>query len=270
MSFQFKPDVEIREFKGDDFVGKVVSLSLGRLQNDKQMVSIKSGMPEYLYSPFAWVKPLGEEGQTIRRKIQNVFVMEAMNGGRSDTRKYDSYWDYFNPEKKKEIQQYWHTDLMVRIFVRHGGDPDRADIVFDFGDFEISDHCWDMVAPEEWYSEQFAKDPRFRFERGFYESAEETMTFFRDKPHNDIFGERYFPVIVFPRTTRQEKVFKDKKDDIDFRGIAMIGKAWSKPIMTERYVVFGVRCKPYQLPEVVEETYKVGGFVARAQEWNWD
>lgn len=61
---------------------------------------------------------------------------------------------------------------------------------------------------------------------------------------------------------------KDTKINANVRGIAAMPKSCSKPIVTDKYIIFGTRCKSYEYAEVINETYKVGGFIAKNKEWN--
>ena len=79
------------------------------------------------------------------------------------------------------------------------------------------------------------------------------------KNHDDIFGERYFPVLVFPVSTPRDKV----------NGIIWRPKVTSDPILVGDFVVYGTRCKPHEYQEVIEGTYEAGGKVPIGVEWSW-
>jgi hypothetical protein len=258
--FTFTPDEKMRSFKGSDFVGKTVTVKLQHKQNGQQYVGVRDPIFRDcgIYGVSGWVKELGDENTEITREIKAIWLMESMNGGRRDYRRYDSYWSYFNDNKKKEVFAYWSGGMMGKL-MRGGGNPDRANIVAVFDDFEVDDHCGDFDAPEEWYSELHKDKPQFKFERGFYKDAAEAVMFFKDRPHDDLFGERYFPVVVFPKDT-----------EVDVRMIVNAAKSCSQPIMTDQYLIFGTRCKSYEYAGVIEDTYKNGGQIARAMDWDWD
>ncbi len=266
----FGPRDDIRNFNGDDYVGKLATLELGRIQNGRQqcdLVSISGVMKKGMWqSPFAgcfdWIpRQYGKkEGDRLRRRIKKVELIEHANGGRSTTNRAKTYAEFFDEERKQMVQAMWGGGLMARI-MRGGGDPDRADLIITFKDFKLENTCWDFVAPEEWYSEMHADDYRFQFEAGFYANAEEAIERFTDKPHDDLFGERYFPVIVFPFSKENIRLARD---------IGGWAKACSKPIATGEHVVVGTRCKPSEFAGVIERTYENGGQVAKAMDWNWD
>lgn len=258
MTFQFEPPKEIRDFECDALVGKMVGIQLGHLSDDKksQYVHIQDILGLDFTSLHGWIPTLGKEKTTVRRKIKGAYLMERRNGGRSDHGHYTSYWDYFNKAKKEDVIKFWRGGLLSRLG-RGGGDLDECDLILEFEGFKIEDHIYGMVAPEEWYSEMHRDS--FKFEKGFYKDADEAAHFFSDRSHDDIFGERYFPVIVFPKNTK-----------VDVRSIAHWAKAWSKPVVTAKHIVFGLRCKPGEYAGIINETYKNGGWVARSKEWDWE
>lgn len=91
-----------------------------------------------------------------------------------------------------------------------------------------------------------------------FTTAEEAVKFFSDKPQDDLFGTRYFPVVVFPENIQA-----------DVRRIVDYAKGCSKPIVTCGNIIFGTRCKPSEFVEVINMTYQAGGKVARALEFDW-
>lgn len=266
MTFQFKPSREIREFDCRKLIGKTTTITLGHLSDDKkqQYASVKvflaylkkSRMFINNFEIHDWAPTLGKEKAIVKRKIKDAYLLEHQNGGRGDHQHYPSYKDYFNKSKKEEVLKSWRGGLLAKIG-SGSGDVDRCDLVLEFEGFKVEDHIWDMVAPEEWYSEIHRN--LFKFEKGFYKDADEAIHFFSDRPHDDLFGERYFPVIVF-----------SKNIVVDVRSIAQWAKAWSKPIVTGKHIVFGLRCKPGEYVEIINETYKNGGWVARSKEWDWE
>jgi hypothetical protein len=262
MKFEFEPNKKIRSFKCSDFVGKIATIELGHLSDDKKKQYVTARHPDFknydIYGVTDWVNTLGKPKEQIKRKIKSVSLIEKCNGGRTDTSEYDSYLAYFNKEKKKEVLEYWKCGILGRIN-RCGGDPDHCCLKIYFDEFCLEENIWGFTAPEEWYSELHNVNGNFNFEKGFYKDADEAIKFFADKPHDDLFGERYFPVIVFPKNTKA-----------DVRMIANMPKSCSKVIVTDKYIIFGTRCKPHEYSEVIVETYKNGGFVAKAKEWNWE
>jgi hypothetical protein len=253
--FEFLPKKEFREFNAKSLIGKIVELQLQHLSDDKKKQYVCTSNPCYVSG---WVNTLGEPDTKVKRKIVDAYIMEHCNGGRSDYDHYDSWKHYFNKNKKKEVQEFWKAGLLGKIG-RGLGDLDRIELIVVFKEFQLEATMYDYEAPEEWYSEMYANDEKFSFKRGFYETSDEAIRFFTDKPHDDLFGERYFPVVVFPKDTKA-----------NVRNIVYGAKSHSKPIVTKDYIVFGTRCKPYEYSSIISETYNSGGKVARCIEWDWD
>jgi len=275
MPWTFEPSNEIRKFDARALEGLDVEIECEHTDldvNDKktyasdQYVRVKfsedskvlSQASRRLFHVSGWAgKVLGEKGQIVRRIIRQAALMQASNGGRGDDRKYASYAEYFNDARKQRLAAKRGAGLLGAILMR--GEDDRADIWLAFDDLEISDSCWEMRAPQEWYSEQFRDLPKFRFADGFYADAANAIIAFQQKHHDDMFGERYFPTLVFPVATPQEKM----------REIIWRPKVTSEPIVTEQWIIFGTRCKPHEYEEVIENTYAAGGKVPIGVEWDW-
>jgi hypothetical protein len=258
MKFEFKPSQKVRQFKCSDLIGKIVTISCEHLSSDKKSQYIQARSKLLydfgIYGVSDWVPVLGKKDTEVKRKIIGCCLKEAMNGGRCDNKEYSSYQDYFNKDKKEEVKKYWIGGLLERID-RGGGDADKTSLILRFKDFSLENNTWSMTAPEEWYSELH----QLEFPRGFYETSEEAIKFFGDKAHDDLFGERYFPVIVFPKDT-----------EANVREIAGMPKSCSKAIMTKEYIIFGTRCKSSEYTDVIDKTYKADGKVAKSKEWDWD
>lgn len=257
----FEPSSKIREIREDLFVGKIAELKLGHTNQDKTDQYVSAEHPlfkEYGFWINGWTgRVLGKEGSVIRKKITGFKLVEHRNGGRS-WGEYTSYRDFFNDRRKEQVQGYWSGGMLGKI-LKPGGDPDQADVIISFGDFKIDSFCWDLKAPEEWYSDLHCDEPRFRFVDGFYDSAESAVNAFRQKSHDDIFGTRFFPVVVFPA----EKADKAKN-------IACGAKSCSKPILAGDSIIIGTRCKPYEFDSVIEQTYEEGGRIPIGVEWDWE
>ena len=253
--FKFLPTKEIRNFSAKDFIGKFFEIDLREISEDKklQWVIVRGDV-----GGCGWVPFQGKKDAKIKRQVQDAYIMEHQNGGRSDHDHYDSYKAYFNDEKKEIVKEFWKRGLMGRLS-RSGGDPDEISLILVFKDFKIENNLYEYHAPEEWYSEMHQDNPKFKFKRGFYETAEEAIKFFADKPNDDLFGERYFPVVVFP-----------KKIKCNVRDIVCFAKGYSKPIIVDDRIIYGTRCKPSEYQSVIQQTYDSGGKVAKAMQWDWD
>jgi hypothetical protein len=269
----FEPSEEYRNFDGRVFVGKMATLVLHKPnESGRQQVSLKSigGTPwskrdhykHPLSSVYDWVeRPIGKGDTTIRRKVLGIHLIEAANGGRSSSRTVPSYREYFNEEQKKRVLDHWRAGVIGRLTRNHGGDLDRADIIITFKDFKLETRCWEMKAPQEWKSELYAGDLEPRLERGFYKDADEAIHFFGDKPNDDLFGERYFPVLA---------IELDHKNTSDLMNAAWRAKSHSDPIVTSKHLLIGTRCKPHEYAKVITNAYEIGGKVVRGMQWDWE
>lgn len=257
----FEPSSKIREIREDLFVGKMATLRLLHKNNGgtRQYVQVEHPLfREYGFYINGWVnRCLGEDGDTIKRKITAFKLVEHKNGGRS-WGEYSSYREFFDEERKQKVHAHWSGGILGRI-MKPGGDPDQADIIVRLGELEIDSYCYSLVAPEEWYSELHEDNPKFKFLDGFYDSAEAAKEIFRQKSHDDIFGTRFFPTVVFPA---------DMADTA--KDIACSAKSCSKPIIVNDRIVIGTRCKPYEYEGVIERTYEQGGQIPIGVEWDWD
>ena len=173
----------------------MVTISLQELDGNEELQWIVFHLTEFELFFSGWVPKLGQPGTKIKKKIISSYIMEHMNGGRSDYMEYSSYKAFFNPKKKQEVLQYWSAGLMGRV-MGGGGDRDTIDVTINFGKFEVADHGW-MKAPEEWYSELHCDKNIFKFVDGFYKSASDAIEKFSQKSNEDLFGTRFFPIIVF-------------------------------------------------------------------------
>jgi len=218
----FLPKIEDRNFKCSNLINQTIDIKYQNLSNDKQKQLIVSHSIKNL-SFLGYSKILKKKETKV--KITNCFLIEKSNGGRNDVNHYTSYNDYFNNSKKIQILQYWKNLPESQLSVK--GEPDAFEIVIQCCDLELTDHLNDMSAPEEWYSELWSKNERFQFKNGFFDTEKDVLDNF--KPEDDLFGKRFFPVIVF------EKNIHDNVRNI----IETFSKTCSKPIVTDKYVAFG-------------------------------
>lgn len=266
------PSDEIRNFKCSDFIGKVVEIECKHKIENSQFVStdidgigVLSGWThEFLISNKGLINDdspeviIGREGEKIKAEIKSIGLVESMNGGRKDKRVYYSYWEYFNEEKKEEIFD-WKTSSFEDQINQEYGDIDRLDIIIQFENFAFQDLMDDFHYPYEWYSEIHGDKVKIS-KKNFFKTDEEATEYFSNLERKTLFGERYFPVIVFPVNTDDELIL-----DVIWRP-----KVCSDPIIKGKYIIYGTRCKSYEYEEVIKETYKIGGFVVKNKEWDWD
>jgi hypothetical protein len=272
MDFELKPCKAIRELDLRKIIGLEVVLH-GQHSDDKktdQYFNIKKESEDKINEILGegcrfyfngWVgRYVGEKDAEVKTKISDAYLMNHANGGRDWSKRSYTYKEFFDDKQRAKIDAERMGGLMARLTRQGSGDPDRADIILKFENgMKLETMQWDIECPEEWYSELHATDSRFRFVDGFYPDAEKAIEAFSKKGNDDMFGERYFPVLAFPKSTPNETI-----QDVIWRP-----KAVSDPILTQDYIVYGSRCKPHEFAETIDLTYKVGGKVPIGVEWNW-
>lgn len=265
----FEPSEEIRNFDGRKLVGREVTITLRHTNADvslkkeaatDQYVVVASLWKEYAFLSCAgWCgKVLGKKSDTIKRVIRRCTLMQHANGGRSDHREADTYREFFNEAQRKKVESGRGMGLIGKV-MGGAGDDDQADVVLHFDDFKLDSFAFEFRAPQEWQSEALREDNRFKFVDGFYEDADKAVDAFSQKSSDDMFGTRFFPVLVFPR-----EMSKDKLDEITWRP-----KSTSDPVLVGGSIVIGTRCKSHEYDEVIRMTYAAGGRVPIGLEWNW-
>lgn len=250
--FEFEPKKSIREFDAKKFISKFAEITCKHLSKDKKSQYIDVSVGDF--KMYDWVSVLAESEVKLKKKIIDAYLIEPSNGGRRDFTHYLTYSDFFNEERKIEVLKALQGGIFYKI--QSHGDVDRANLVLQFKDFKVEHSFYECKAPEEWYSELHAN--KFKFGNGFFDSADKAIQYFSNKACDDLFGERYFPVVAFPKDTEAE-----------VRSIVNLAKSCSKAIVTDKYIVFGTRCKSYQYAEVINETYKNSGKVAKELQWDW-
>lgn len=262
MCYKFDPSKEIRSLDSKNFIGKMVNVKLGHTEGKEkrnQYISITAPFFHYNISYLCgWVnKYMGKEGTSYKRKVRSFYLIERSNGGRSSSKRYSSYGEYYS-DRKKEILEYWKNSSNI-YFIEHYIDLCDIGIILSDGT-HIESIAFGVRAPEEWKSEIHKNNPNFKFADGFYPSSYDAISAFSKKYRNDIFGTRFFPVLVFNSNIK----------NTDVKDILWIPKSCSDAIKVGKKIVIGTRCKINEYKRVIESTYKVGGKVPVGVEWDWE
>lgn len=260
----FQPNPKIRSLDLSKLVGQTVQVQLAHANADQtdQMASINElqierfcGSAEYISG---WLGGyLGKQSSVVKLKVSQAYITGHNNGGRQSKHAL-TYNDFYDATQKKLVHALWTGGIEGRIV---GGmrDFDRADIIVEFDNgMKLDSFAWGLKAPEEWYSELYENLPEFKFEDGFFDTAEEAIESFKNSSVDDMFGTRYFPVCVFPLKVQVEK-----------HNVVGWAKAHSSAILLSDRVVYGTRCKPDEYEEVIRRTYAAGGAIARNRTWDW-
>ena len=142
---------------------------------------------------------LGKRDKKIKKTIKEAFLVQHNNGGRKNDWKAKTYKKYFNDEVKQAVIAKRSAGMMGSLMM---GDVESADIIVYFTDGTKIDSMQFINCPEEWYSEQYKDKGDEMIERGFYKTAEKAVE--AQKNVDDMFGERYFPVVAFPKKVTQK------------------------------------------------------------------
>lgn len=227
-----------------------------------------------------------KEGQEIEFDVLDSYFMEHSNGGRGNSQRYKSVDAYYSdPEVIKKIQyikapsgplsddpseeEIRASPLGRRLFSK--GDPENIDHVIEFrnrdhletfsgssyahSNLDISKRVTVILSN----SLAVINNPRFHIteETEVYPTAKDAIE--AQELHEDMFGNRYFPVIVFPvKTTDYADImdllysFKNSSDILEYGG----------------YYIVGVRSKPDEI-DTLGEIYEKGGRVLKDQVWDW-
>jgi hypothetical protein len=202
---------------------------------------------------------------TFTGTVTQCFLMERGNGGRSNSKRYESVAQYFkDPLVKQRVMNITYGGTLARLADR-GGDPDQADLIIKVmvnEDTVIDVECdmWDAKPPVSWYTEKFGGLPQFEFKKGFFETSVDAVEFYTILGQtDDLFGQRYFPVLVFPKSVEDEKI-----EDIIY-----YAKGCSNRLDIDDNWVIGLRCKTDEYRQCIERCYEVGGKVPIDCQYDW-
>lgn len=191
--------------------------------------------------------------------IEDIKFLEKSNGGRSNEKEYSSVQDYFNdPKVKRNIEQKCKAGVLSFI----SGDPDKVSIKTKIKLNIVPEQLivvelgvYDDFVPPEWYNEFHADILDRLLTKEHYASSSEAINGLTY--HEDLFGDRYFPVI---------KASIDKIEQMKI--LASEFKNWSKPLFNDQFVFIGLRAKPDEI-YTIEDIYNAGGYILKNVDWDW-
>lgn len=196
--------------------------------------------------------------------MKEVYYMEHLNGGRTNTRKYATPEDYWADPVVKELVQRQYREGMGFCF-SHNGNPDQMDRIYIFQingqRVEMEETLYDcdeenFAPPLEWYNEVHVDKIQELGKADVFSSAEEALA--NVSKTDDLFGERFFPVAKAPL---------EQKDLLIDACHAF--KGCSKPLMDDKHVYIGIRSKLHEIG-TINDIYEIdGGVIVQNQEWNW-
>lgn len=197
--------------------------------------------------------------ETFDATIKSVSYFEHCNGGRQNTKAYQSVEEYLSdPVVKENLRR----KSIATVFDMSPGDPERIDveIVFTFDKFPnvelmVTETSYEDIVPEEWYSEFYAKEINELETFDVFENAQEAII--NTKIEEDIFGQRAFPVMRVPHNASKELI------DCHYAF-----KNYSKPLKGKEFIYFGLRSKMSEL-DTINEIYELGGHILKNKQWDW-
>lgn len=205
-----------------------------------------------------------EDGTFKKQKLTGVVtktvVMEHSNGGRDNNKEYSSVQEYLaDPIVKEACRHVTVGGLSARI--SRCGDPNQVDFVRTFKidgyseEFTIKDSGYSNIMPQEWMNEFHANTIEGLSKCKVWDTAQQALN--NTKSTDDLFGERYFPVLKAPveLTSKMQSICDGFKSQ-------------STPLTDSEFVYIGIRSKSYEIG-TINEIYEAGGWILCYQEWNW-
>ncbi len=257
----FDPIPEVRAFDIRVLEGQETTVEYRAIRALGQSVALRE-QKVFEYDLGGLVKVSAEpEGSTAKDKIVEAWLVGAHNGGRNFRKKAKTYAEFFDERQRKAVIGQCFHGLAGRLGYFYRGDANRADILIRLeSGIEFYDSCWDLISPGEWYSEHFEDYPGFKFEKGFYPDADVAWEEVKKDRCEGMFGERDFPVAVWPLGTPLATI----------KECTWIPKACGDPIIVGENVIYGSRCVPYESGDFIDAVYKSGGRIAKGLSWSWE
>jgi hypothetical protein len=177
------PTEKIRNFDGRDYQGLEIELELGDINKfGNQYVQTKKTNAFPFEFGGRTNKILGIHGEIITRKIERLGLVQGGSSGSRDLYVYNSYREYFNRNKKRQLIASWHranfsgnnvlkASLMLKLNSFSSGINPQVSLTLNDCTIETRyDH--NFLYPEEWVSEFFS---RFKFKSDCYTSADKAI-----------------------------------------------------------------------------------------------
>lgn len=206
------------------------------------------------YIPNIWEFDELDNNQIEVDLVKPGVYLEHYNGGRTNCKEYDTIEAYLNCDFAKECYNKWLEDNSEWKF-EYEGTPSNLDYIMTFNLVKenqvvtLKDIIYDIKIPEHWYKDRY-KDVLVKLEEAeLYENQDDVDVIIRD----DLFGKRYFPVVLFP----DETVF------------VTLCKTWSSPLHGERGVYYGLRVTSHDVEYIHSVVYGNNGKVLKGVEWDW-
>ena len=219
----------------------------------------------YIDNPYPIDFFLDAEGQFKRTEVVGAIVdvkfMEHINGGRTNTKVYESISDYVaDPVVRENVARKAKADIFDMIL----GDPDNVDAIVKFriegptsfpAIYEVKQHLYGDIIPVEWYLEIHADVIAELQLVATFENADEALI--GTNSEDDLFGSRLFPVIKAPKKLAEQM----KEHAASFKG-------HSKLLFDNEHVYIGLRSTPNEIFEITD-IYASGGAILNGRQWDW-
>ncbi len=248
------PTDEIKNFDGRNYQGLEIELKLGGINGSNHQYIQTKKTHNFPYEFGGRINKILEEPEAIvTRKINRIGLIESCNWWQRKRPLYNSYQEYFNQDKKRQLITSWrkvfanHKIIQSSLVSKLLGlkTSMNAQVLLEFADFKLEtlfEHNFHY--PEEWLSEFFCQ---FEFRDDCYTSAEKTIC--------NLKPEKFSTTTVAILT-----IAKSLENAHKLRKIS--GALAKSPLIVHgEKLLMGVRYEDY--PAVIFNIYELGGAVSK-------
>lgn len=248
------PNEKIRNFDGRKYQGLEIELKLGDTNNSGNQYLQTKKTNNFPFEFGGRInQALGNHDETIIRKIKRLGLIQGGSSWLRDRQIYNSYQEYFNENRKKQLAASWHKFISNQKILESSlaakllslKNSPNAQVSLEFDDFKLETlYEYSFCYPEEWNSEFLS---RFKFQDDCYVSAEEAIA--------NLKPEKFATTTVAILTISQSLENTRKLREI-------FGASQRSPIIAKGNQLFmAVRFEDY--PAVIYNIYELGGAVSK-------
>jgi hypothetical protein len=230
-------------------------------------VIVKDADDEDTLSGYGYIDNIFGIEEINKEKLYDINILaikylEHSNGGRTNKKEYNSVEDYWaDPKVKENVCRSYKEGLSFKF--SYNGNPDEIDVkvVFEVVDypghtFTLYENLYTSKPPKEWYSECLSHVIDELKQKSSYPTHLDALE--AQIKTDDLFGERYFPVLKAPIALEEQMV-----------ECAAYFKGHSKTLTDGENVYIGIRSKSHELGGITE-IYEQGGTILVDTQWDWE